>query len=153
MRAEKRGSWTRPTGQQLAVVQRAAQGSYTRAVVGDVPLLQCIRNLTVGLDPAQRAHTHSSREPLRFPLSTLNVSEWETVLSPEGEAAPPEGQGVVPGRLASFVVRLVASELVAGLTVAQVVLCVFVEVAVWKTGERRRWRQEAVVVVLVERRS
>lgn len=43
-----------PTRQQLAVVQRASQGSYTGAVVRDVPLLQRIRNLTVGLDPGKK---------------------------------------------------------------------------------------------------
>lgn len=48
------GAAGRLTGQQLAVVQGAAQGSHAGAVVGDVPLLQCIGNLTVGLDPAQR---------------------------------------------------------------------------------------------------
>lgn len=46
------------TRQQLAVVQRAPQGSHTGAVVRNVPLLQCIRNLTVGLDPAQRENMH-----------------------------------------------------------------------------------------------
>lgn len=50
---------------------------------------------------------------------------------PEAEAAPSEGQGVVTGRLASLVIRLVTSELVAGLTVTQVVLCVLVEVAIF----------------------
>lgn len=40
------------TRQQLAVVQCASQGSYTGAVIRDVPFLQCIRNLTVGFDPA-----------------------------------------------------------------------------------------------------
>lgn len=48
------GAAGRLTRQQLAVVQRAAQGSHAGAVVGNVPLLQCIGNLTVGLDPAQR---------------------------------------------------------------------------------------------------
>lgn len=42
-----------PTSQQLAVVQRASQSSHAGAVVRDVPLLQCIGNLTVRLDPAQ----------------------------------------------------------------------------------------------------
>ena len=49
----KRCRCVMPTRQQLAVVQSASQGSYTGAMVGYMPLLQCIRDLTVGLDPAQ----------------------------------------------------------------------------------------------------
>lgn len=52
---------------------------------------------------------------------------------PKGKAAPPKGQGVVPGWLSSLVIRLVTPKLVAGLTVAQVVLCVFVKIAIFKT--------------------
>lgn len=50
---------------------------------------------------------------------------------PEGKAAPSKGQGVVTWRLTPLVIRLVTSELVAGLTVTQVVLCVLVEVAIF----------------------
>ena len=50
---------------------------------------------------------------------------------PEGEAAPAEGQGVVAGGLPPLVVGLVAPQLVARLTVAQVGLGVLAEVAVW----------------------
>lgn len=57
------------------------------------------------------------------------------IFSPEGKAAPAKGQGVVTGRLSSLVVSLVAPQLVAGLTVAQVVLGVFVEVAILKGKE------------------
>lgn len=56
--------------------------------------------------------------------------ERGTVLSPEGEAAPAEGQGVVPRRFSSLVVRLVAPELVARLAVAKVVLGVLVKISI-----------------------
>lgn len=49
---------------------------------------------------------------------------------PECKAAPPKGQGVVAGRLSSLVIGLVAPQLVAGLTVTQVELGVFVQVAI-----------------------
>lgn len=53
---------------------------------------------------------------------------------PEGEAAPAEGQRIVPRRLSLLVVGLVSSQLVARLTVAQVGLGVFSKVAVCNGG-------------------
>lgn len=41
------------TRQQLVVIQRASERSHAGAVVRNVPLLQCIGDLTVGFDPAQ----------------------------------------------------------------------------------------------------
>lgn len=69
------------------------------------------------------------------------------VLVPEGKATPPEGQGVIAGWLSSLVIGLVAPKLVAGLAVAQVVLCILVEIAILEekmrllgdVGHRRWW--------------
>lgn len=62
--------------------------------------------------------------------SDVIAAQLEAVFLPEAKAAPPKGQGVVPGRLSSLVIRLVPPEFVAGLTVAQVVLCIFTEVSI-----------------------
>lgn len=62
---------------------------------------------------------------------------------PEGEAAPAEGQRVIPRRLSLLVVGLVSSQLVARLTVAQVGLGVLSKVAVCKGG---REGQEAALL-------
>lgn len=67
------------------------------------------------------------------------MSDCEVILSPEGKATPPKGQGVVPGRLSPLVISFVAPKFVAGLTVAQVVLCVFVKIAIlWTVEEDKR---------------
>lgn len=62
----------------------------------------------------------------------------EIVLPPEGEAAPSKGQGVVPRRLSSLVISLVTPKLVAGLTVAQVVFCVFIKIAILQVVVERK---------------
>lgn len=62
---------------------------------------------------------------------------------PEGEAAPAEGQRVVPRRLSLLVVGLVSSQLVARLTVAQVGFSVLSKVAVYNDG---REGQEAALL-------
>lgn len=70
----------------------------------------------------------------------FTASDWVLIFLPEGEATPPKGQGVVPGRLSSLVICLVTPELVAGLTVAQVVLSIFVKIAILQTKEKTNVR-------------